>query len=268
VRAGWTATTQSPTRRGGSNTGVRAKPKGPGARCLFELAGPKYCYTTVVRGDSLRDLYAKTLALLGLGVLAGAGALVDYWPVGLRLVPAAPPLLQLAGPADSVVVPLRPSDALPAAMSHVAAVVPKPNNRPVPQVVSFEPPLLAVAETPAPFAELVASESIESLPAASVAAIALSQPAGDSLQDALPETLDAVLVAESDFPADALVAVSEWREPVTLADASASEGEDGFIAGALRKTRSSLVRTGALTGASIVDAVRVVGGAVRRALPN
>jgi len=34
-----------------------------------------------VRGDSVRDLYAKSLALLGLAVLAGAGALVDYWPV-------------------------------------------------------------------------------------------------------------------------------------------------------------------------------------------
>lgn len=34
-----------------------------------------------MRGDSLRDLYAKALALLGLGLLAATGALVDYWPV-------------------------------------------------------------------------------------------------------------------------------------------------------------------------------------------
>jgi hypothetical protein len=34
-----------------------------------------------VRGDSLRDLYAKALALLGLGLLGAAGALVNYWPV-------------------------------------------------------------------------------------------------------------------------------------------------------------------------------------------
>jgi hypothetical protein len=34
-----------------------------------------------VRGYSLRDLYAKALALLGLGLLGAAGALVDYWPV-------------------------------------------------------------------------------------------------------------------------------------------------------------------------------------------
>ena len=34
-----------------------------------------------MRGDSLRDLYAKALAILGLGLLGLAGALVDYWPV-------------------------------------------------------------------------------------------------------------------------------------------------------------------------------------------
>lgn len=34
-----------------------------------------------MRGDSLRDLYAKALALLGLGLLGAAGALVNYWPV-------------------------------------------------------------------------------------------------------------------------------------------------------------------------------------------
>lgn len=34
-----------------------------------------------MRGDSVRDLYAKVLALMGLAALAGTGALVDYWPV-------------------------------------------------------------------------------------------------------------------------------------------------------------------------------------------
>ena len=34
-----------------------------------------------MRGDSLRDFYAKTLAVVGLGLLAAAGAIVDYWPV-------------------------------------------------------------------------------------------------------------------------------------------------------------------------------------------
>jgi hypothetical protein len=62
-----------------------------------------------VRGDSLRDLYAKALALLGLGLLGAAGALVDYWPVrsGLPAVAAA-----LVLPADFGVPALR-GTALP-----------------------------------------------------------------------------------------------------------------------------------------------------------
>jgi hypothetical protein len=47
-----------------------------------------------VRGDSVRDLYAKTLAVCGLGLLAGAGALVDYWPVRGD-VPAVSPVASL-----------------------------------------------------------------------------------------------------------------------------------------------------------------------------
>jgi hypothetical protein len=62
-----------------------------------ELHGSlRFCYTKRVRGDSRRDLYAKALAVLGLGLLAGAGALVDYWPVhigipAVRDVMALPP---------------------------------------------------------------------------------------------------------------------------------------------------------------------------------
>jgi len=57
-----------------------------------------------VRGDSLRDLYAKALALLGLGLLGAAGALVDYWPVPSAL-PAVASALVL--PADAGLPTLR-----------------------------------------------------------------------------------------------------------------------------------------------------------------
>lgn len=53
-----------------------------------------------MRGDSIRDLYAKTLAVAGLAVLALAGAVVDYWPVGGTL-PALPPRV-VSIPHDSV----------------------------------------------------------------------------------------------------------------------------------------------------------------------
>jgi hypothetical protein len=80
-----------------------------------------------VRGDSLRDFYAKTLAVLGLGVLAGAGAIVDYWPVS-EDVPDVPAVVGLRSEAPVLVqnldrqIPL-PSPvrkALPAAMTVAA----------------------------------------------------------------------------------------------------------------------------------------------------
>ena len=38
-----------------------------------------------MRGDSLRDFYAKSLALLGLAFLGALGAAVDYWPTNLSI---------------------------------------------------------------------------------------------------------------------------------------------------------------------------------------
>lgn len=52
-----------------------------------------------MRGDSLRDLYAKALALLGLGLLGAAGALVNYWPVRGDL-PAVASTLARPGRSD------------------------------------------------------------------------------------------------------------------------------------------------------------------------
>lgn len=54
-----------------------------------------------MRGDSLRDLYAKALALLGLGLLGVAGALVDYWPVRGEL-PAVASVLSLPAPIQAL----------------------------------------------------------------------------------------------------------------------------------------------------------------------
>jgi hypothetical protein len=53
----------------------------------------------------------------------------------------------------------------------------------------------------------------------------------------------------------------------SLAPVGGNDSGDGLITGAFKKTGSSIVRTGARTGASIFDAMRVVSGVVRRALP-
>ena len=38
-----------------------------------------------MRGDSLRDFYAKALALFGLALLGALGAAVDYWPANVSI---------------------------------------------------------------------------------------------------------------------------------------------------------------------------------------
>ena len=77
-----------------------------------------------MRGDSLRDFYAKTLAVLGLGLLAGAGALVDYWPVNEEL-PAAPAATGLMA-------------AAPVLPSNLTVEIPRPVVRaPRPRPVNF-----------------------------------------------------------------------------------------------------------------------------------
>jgi hypothetical protein len=60
---------------------------------------------------------------------------------------------------------------------------------------------------------------------------------------------------------------SETGVPVVLADVRTESGESS-LTGVFRRTGSSIVKTGARTGASIFDAVRVVSGVMRRAIPT
>jgi hypothetical protein len=213
-----------------------------------------------VRGDSLRDLYAKTLALVGLGVLAAAGALVDSWPAGWRLV-SVDRALALPEQAQSLPLPVSP-------LSTATPAVPRTREVALPSSVG------AVAEE-APFA-VARPEPLE--PDVLAAPIEFGQPImvlaanGVGAEDALPAEEFGVVDQESDggFFADPSTDRSVqggWSQPASLDRGAPDEGA-GFLTGALRKTGSSLVRVGARTGASIVDAVRVVGGAARRALPN
>jgi hypothetical protein len=203
-----------------------------------------------VRGDSLRDLYAKTLALLGLGVLAGAGALVDYWPVGVR-VPDAGPALDLPALAR----PLPVSDRL---SEHV-------QNAGTPR--SSTHVTLSGQQT--------SSQTVyRSLPVIPASESGVGEPVGL----AVPVTRTAMVVPAASLES-ALVLTDRYEPHLTLTPAdpialppptmaSADTDSDGFITGAFKKTGTSIVRTSVKTGTSIFDAVRVVGGAVRRALPN
>jgi hypothetical protein len=209
-----------------------------------------------VRGDSLRDLYAKTLALVGLGVLAGVGALFDYWPAGIRLVPAAPALElpELAASFSPTTIELATPVALPRRVSSGGRSMP-------------EPAVPTVEETA--FTSVAASDSVATLPSFEVREVPESL--GVVAAEApLHTESEAIAMTAALTAGDAVdyAPGAGWREPVALVDSSSGADESGFLSDALRKTRTSLVRTGARTGASIIDAVRVVGGAVRRALPN
>ena len=135
-----------------------------------------------MRGDSLRDLYAKALALLGLGLLGAAGALVDYWPVPSALpavasvldLPAAarmPPLRLTAIPESSAVAVIRPAPAKlrASAASLEELTVPNTNGNdavfglPDGQTESLEP----VAVLPPSLA--VASASMTAMPVSTLA---------------------------------------------------------------------------------------------------
>ena len=207
-----------------------------------------------MRGDSIRDLYAKTLALLGLGVLAGTGALVDYWPAGVRLPVVESGLLQpelslaLAVPDQpfepdvlTAPPPARLRRSLVAAPAiRLAAVIP-------------EPPPLEVDEP--------ATDRV-------IQTVAFSGPPALVPQTFALEDSAATLGQEVSLSEPAV----QWTEaPLTMSSAPvalASADDHGVIAGVVRATKSSLVLTGRKTGASIVGAFRVVSGAVKKALPN
>jgi hypothetical protein len=202
-----------------------------------------------VRGDSRRDLYSKTLALCGLGVLAGAGALVDYWPVGVRFPAAASPVFGVSAAT------LSPSSD-PAALAVLAGLLDAPRRtapaqptarrtEPVPVIMTYESlPTMDVVSS------IGMRVDVEALPA----------PAFVNVRHDVP-TLPG---AQVHLTAPALDRELDDR----FSRAAADCGGGGFITSAFRKTGSSIVRTGVKTGTSLVGAVRVLGSAVRRALPD
>jgi hypothetical protein len=192
-----------------------------------------------VRGDSLRDLYAKTLALVGLGLLAGVGALVDYWPVGVGtphvavLGPTLPERLT-ARPAEDVrvLVSLRQPEATPVrAIPALAADLGAPAAYGEPIVLSA--PVVPAVETP-PVAEPI-------------------PPVVEVVPVPVPAEPEA---PEPDF------------DPSLVYGAGAAEDDSGLLAGAvgvMKSTGSTIARGGAITGASIVGAFRAVSGAFKNA---
>jgi hypothetical protein len=189
-----------------------------------------------VRGDSLRDFYAKTFAVVGLGLLAGAGALIDNWPSSGSVPDAAPlasfqpqtPSASSVAPQPEIVAPRRK----PARLVRRAPVAPAP---------------ISVVEEPSnvPVIDLTLS---------------VTAAGGGPAPEPLPEPGLGVLHVDSGVPAWLMTPVASL-DPAPLMEPAGDWR--GFITGAIRKTRASLrdARTG------IRDALAGFVGAVRRVSP-
>ena len=191
-----------------------------------------------MRGDSIRDLYAKTAALAGLAVLAGIGALVDYWPIGVRPPAVAVLHLPVAAPAHAVAPD---TDTIPVVMARVAAPAPRQFEATLPVHSS----LPVVAANLHPLAELEAPD---------VAPPALPPPPVVPVFEAVPSAEPVPFVAWPDF------------DPSLVYQISGDE-DSGLLSGAvdmMKTTGSTIARGGAITGASIASAFRAVSGAFKK----
>ena len=207
-----------------------------------------------MRGDSVRDFYAKTLAVVGLGLIAGAGAVVDYWPVA-RPLPDVDGRLAFFTTPPALRQNLAQDIPLPAPrLASVALIAPRPVIRPQhikwPAFAQPSAVLAAAGLTTARTKSPLPVIPVEPLPVMTAPAIELVSQLGE------PVTLLAYAVAPP---------VEDVRSsgPIT----PARSGQPGFLGGALKKTKDSIVRTGAATGASIADAFRGIFGAVKKVSP-
>jgi hypothetical protein len=202
-----------------------------------------------VRGDSLRDLYAKTLALFGLALLAGVGALVDYWPAsgalpavaspGMTPAPAALPSVASLGAAFTTSAPARAD----------RAAIAVTRRTPVRSAAARSFDTLPVATADVPFAE----------------GIALGEPPLPAV--VTPVAATSVPAPEIELPAAPVPALPFGPIPpdAPLVDRS----PDGFLGNAtsaFKKTGESIVNTTVKTGVSIMKAFGVVGGAFKKVI--
>jgi hypothetical protein len=214
-----------------------------------------------VRGDSLRDLYAKALALAGLAVLAGAGALFDYWPVSNDFP-------RIAGPARPSLTIVPQFDSIPSltlVRDSVAVVARRETRRPPAAITSTRAAEGSSATASPTFALAVLAVSPMALmrlgaPATLGPLASAAAPTSDAV--ALTEDLALPVVdmrvAEAPFSGS----VAHFAAPVQDDDQSTM----GFVTDAFKKTGRTLMRTGVKTGATIRDALLRVGGAFKKVL--
>jgi hypothetical protein len=202
-----------------------------------------------VRGDSIRDFYAKALAVTGLGLLAGVGALVDYWPAPLG-VPHTPSVATRFGAVGPLTV------ALP---SEFPITIDRPRSAPRAVLAS-----LSVSTSEAAQAVLVTNAVMEE-PPASASAVTKSAPPPPMLVESAVD-VPAAPVSLSDLPVAPAPTVSAEMLATLPHTVAAVDDSDGLLTGAFKKTGSSIATAGTKAGTGLATAARVVGGAFSDAL--
>jgi hypothetical protein len=184
-----------------------------------------------VRSATRLDLYAKSMALVVLGLLGAGAALIDHWP-GVS--------------------------ALPVVGSPVARVVPDDFSGATP-----------VSDAPA--ARIVrVRDNHGRRSTASPDDLALEDLAPDDVAPA-PDAPEALVVAATELPAPRLLALpappvveAAWLPLLPPPMMASDRSDDGFFSGMLKRTGSSVTTSLGKASTSVVGAVRVVGDAVRR----
>jgi hypothetical protein len=206
-----------------------------------------------MRRHSRVDLYAKTVALAGLGCLGVGGAILDYRSDALHF-PVVGPAAEFAPPAGTpsvltlVDVPGFNSTESIGWTLAVPAPAPQPKvaetrTRPVEPTTYVAEPLSSprVTRPALQIASLSAEVAAPDLPigAVALAPAPLATVAFDTGALPLPTTL--MVLSQGD------------------------DAQDGFLSGVLHKTSSSVSTSFGKAGNSLVGAFRVVRGAVRKA---
>ena len=197
-----------------------------------------------MRGDSLRDFYAKTLAVVGLGLLAGAGAIVDYWPVNGEL------------PSVRSVAAFRPGPSAP--QPELAAV--SDIEIPAPQVILASE---RRAPRPAPAAFAKSFQAVRFVePAATPKPVVAPIPELNlgTIEHGWPSAMLTTAAVELDLTLELPQPLhAEPAEPMTSGGPSSSRSFVNSAVGALNALKK--------TRASLKDAVRGVVGTFRKVSP-
>lgn len=195
-----------------------------------------------MRSHSRADFYTKTLAFLGLSGLAACAILVDHWPTSGNLPDVSFAVEGLRTPVVQTITDmpvLLPSSRTFTLTRATAPVPARAVLRPPRWAASFRPPDPRTESRPVP-----------------------------RLTQALPlESLASVLPSGELAPPPEPALVDTWQPmPAPAPVMTLASSEDGFLSSAWKKTSSSVSASLDKARTSLVDAVRVVGGAVPRIL--